>query len=652
MERASIPATTPGDRQELVSARSTLIPLAFVILALLALALLPVLMHSRTRDMQSLVIEEISPARRHLAAIQLALAREMSGLRGFLLTGEEAFLEQYVERREAESRYFEQLMPHVQRLGPEVLERAEALRGATERWHASADETQIVQRRVVPPAFIARIPFEESLFVAALAAGARLDQAIDQREDVHRAELRRVEEQQLLLTIALVIVALVAAAVIAWFAWRLRALARRLDRRARDEANFRSLAEALSAATSMDQTLRLVVNSAREYIPTQGAFIEWVQEGRQSVEVLSAAGARVPTPGTRAPLPDSVTGVMAERHDSLITTDMAEIGPVLAPYLGRACDDCTILATHLVSDGEAMGSLVLLRATRDGPFIPNEVLRARSLGDLASLALRRVLLLQEAEQRGRELENVLQSKARLIRGLSHDLKNPLSAVSGYADLLDSGVKGRMSPEQSELLAGVRRGIQSMTRIIDDLLVLAGTEAGQLEIRKEMMDVAEAARDVVAEHRAAAENAGLTLELAAPEPAPRILSDAARVQQILGNLLSNAIKYTPEGGRVTVTIESVDNGDAPDAGRWTALRVSDTGEGIPKEAQERIFEEFFRLGRESTEEPGTGLGLAISRNVARLLGGNITVDSEVGRGSTFTLWLPEDTATQAQPRAAA
>ncbi|HWV57165.1 MAG TPA: CHASE3 domain-containing protein, partial [Longimicrobiales bacterium] len=196
-----MPASAPAEQAELVSARSTLIPLGFVILALLMLALIPVLMQSRTREARALATEEIQPARRQLAVIQLALAREMSGLRGFLLTGEPLFLEQYVERRQAEERAFQQLKTHVQHLGPNVIERAEALQRTTARWHASVDETGIVQRQVVPPAFIERIPYEESLYVSALAAAARLDQAIDRREDAHRAAIQRADEQQLLLTV-------------------------------------------------------------------------------------------------------------------------------------------------------------------------------------------------------------------------------------------------------------------------------------------------------------------------------------------------------------------------------------------------------------------------------------------------------------------
>ena len=114
-----------------------------------------------------------------------------------------------------------------------------------------------------------------------------------------------------------------------------------------------------------------------------------------------------------------------------------------------------------------------------------------------------------------------------------------------------------------------------------------------------------------------------------------MTDRARVTEVLDNLLSNAVKYT-KSGRVIIRAETA-NGDAPRPGRWIAIRVSDTGSGIPPEHQAQIFNEFSRL--ETEQVSGAGLGLAMSRSLARLLGGDITVQSQVGTGSTFTLWLP-------------
>src|SRR5690606_12386875 len=140
-----------------------------------------------------------------------------------------------------------------------------------------------------------------------------------------------------------------------------------------------------------------------------------------------------------------------------------------------------------------------------------------------------------------------------------------------------------------------------------------------------------------------------IETRLPEAVPVIESDEGRNRQILGNLLSNAIRYTPENGRVIVRVESGEDRSAPAVGRWVAVSVSDTGPGIPREQHESIFEEFKRA--ETATGGGAGIGLSISRILARALGGDITVESEVGRGSTFTVWLPV-TAAQSRPTRAA
>jgi len=245
-------------------------------------------------------------------------------------------------------------------------------------------------------------------------------------------------------------------------------------------------------------------------------------------------------------------------------------------------------------------------------------------------------LAEEAERRREELERVSESRTRLMRGFSHDVKNPLGAADGYAALLEDGVLGELSARQCESVGSIRRSIQTSLRLIADLLDVARAEAGQLEITKAPADVAAIVREVAEDFRAQAESSGQTLEVRAPESLPTS-TDQARVAQVLANLLSNAIKYAPG---VPVTVAALDGGhaaDAPRPGEWIAVRVSDQGPGIPPEKQKWIFEEFTRL--ESDAKRGAGVGLAISRRLARMLGGELTVASEVGRGATFTLWLP-------------
>lgn len=230
----------------------------------------------------------------------------------------------------------------------------------------------------------------------------------------------------------------------------------------------------------------------------------------------------------------------------------------------------------------------------------------------------------------------MESRARLMRGFSHDVKNPLGAAEGHAYILEEEILGALSPKQRETMARIRQAIRSALNLIDDLLEIARAESGQISVHPEPTDVEKAARETVAEYRAQAEAARLMLVVGCDDAVPTVETDVHRLRQILGNLVSNAVKYT-ECGRIDVRISVRETADAPGPGPWICIDVADTGIGIPEEQQNLLFQEFTRL--DPTARGGAGLGLAISRHIARALGGEITLESEVGEGSTFTLWLP-------------
>ncbi|MEO8562478.1 MAG: HAMP domain-containing sensor histidine kinase [bacterium] len=243
----------------------------------------------------------------------------------------------------------------------------------------------------------------------------------------------------------------------------------------------------------------------------------------------------------------------------------------------------------------------------------------------------------DAERRRSALVDVMASRERFMRGVSHDLKNPLHAIDGHAQLLESGLRGPLTVEQQDGIGRIRRSVKAMTHLIEDLLELARAESGQLTITLDRVVVHDVVHAVVEEHRAAAEAVGLSLAYAPAGADVVVLTDAARVGQVLGNLLSNAIKYTPPGGHIRVCAEPSSRPAAAHGEPALAIEVADDGPGIPSEKVEEIFEEFTRLERE--DKPGAGLGLSIARRIARMLGGDITVSDSAERGSRFTLWLP-------------
>jgi two-component system phosphate regulon sensor histidine kinase PhoR len=218
-------------------------------------------------------------------------------------------------------------------------------------------------------------------------------------------------------------------------------------------------------------------------------------------------------------------------------------------------------------------------------------------------------------------------------------------VDGYAFLLESGIKGPLTPEQLHVVGRIRRATQETIGVIQDLLALARVESAA-GVERRAADAARLARESAEDYRAAAEAAGLALSIDVPADPLPVRADESRVRQVLGNLLSNALKYTPAGG-VEVRARLREAGGAPGPGRWVAVEVADTGVGIPAEERERVFEEFHRA--HPGQAPGAGIGLAIARRLARMLGGELTVASEVGRGSTFTLWLPSAADEPPAPR---
>ncbi len=264
----------------------------------------------------------------------------------------------------------------------------------------------------------------------------------------------------------------------------------------------------------------------------------------------------------------------------------------------------------------------------------------RAARQMRALAGRAQRLALEAQERQRELERVAEEKAQFIRGITHDLKNPLGAVDAFAQLMESGLRGELTEGQLEWVRRIRRATQEALATIHDLLELARADGGWLRVERRSADVWQTAADAAEDYRAAVEASGHTLHVVPPEFLPTVPTDPGRVREILANLLNNANKYTPAGGTITVGAESRRRG-APGDGEWVSLWVRDTGPGIPPEEQERIFEEFHRVG--GTTAPGSGVGLSIARRVARLLGGELTVESRPGEGSCFVLWLPAPAA---------
>jgi len=231
------------------------------------------------------------------------------------------------------------------------------------------------------------------------------------------------------------------------------------------------------------------------------------------------------------------------------------------------------------------------------------------------------------------LETASKAKSSFLAGMSHELRTPLNAIIGFTDALLAGVDGPMNDEQRASLTWVQRGGRDLLALINDILDLSKIEAGKLAITPESFNPVDLVASVQGQHRPLAEPKGLALVLRDDGAPEEVVLDRQRTRQILANLIGNAVKFTADGG-VMIAM----SGAA--AGRLV-VAIQDTGPGIDPSDMNRIFEEFRQVGPNAGKTEGTGLGLAISRRLARAMGGDITVTSTPGKGSTFMLDLPID-----------
>jgi signal transduction histidine kinase len=300
-----------------------------------------------------------------------------------------------------------------------------------------------------------------------------------------------------------------------------------------------------------------------------------------------------------------------------------------------------LAATQRLEDVLTAGTMAeraeISRLERINVLVPMALvpLALLALAAVAYLARRTLLLSQEASQRRMDAEAAMASKSALMRGVTHDLKNPLGAALGYADLLSDGVLGPVPESQIQVVWRLRHLLAATLETVNDLVELSRAGEGGLRIERNEADVVAIAREVTDDYRAMANSAGLTLEVAASAPLGLVETDPVRVRQVLGNLLSNAVKYTPRGGCVQVKASVVTDATV---GRAVALSIVDDGPGIPPAMHERVFEEFFRVPTTSGAD-GAGVGLAIARRVSRMLGGDLRLSETPGGGATFTLLLP-------------
>jgi signal transduction histidine kinase len=303
----------------------------------------------------------------------------------------------------------------------------------------------------------------------------------------------------------------------------------------------------------------------------------------------------------------------------------------------------SFMIVPLVARGRGFGAITFSMADSGRTLTNDDLEIAMELARRTAGAIDNAVIYRRSLELRLEAEAASNAKSEFLAKMSHEIRTPINAMMGYAELMEMGISGPITEQQTKQLRRIRASGDHLTSLIDEILDLAKIEAGRMAVEFTSAPIGDAVDAALAIVRpsAAAKGVEVTSHVEA-HGSTAYFGDPHRVQQILMNLLSNAIKFTPSGGQVTIRAESSMR-ELPGRGieaEWVALSVSDTGVGLADDDHERIFHPFVQVESGYTRsQGGTGLGLTISRNLAQLMGGDITVESALGAGSTFTLWLP-------------
>lgn len=378
-----------------------------------------------------------------------------------------------------------------------------------------------------------------------------------------------------------------------------------------------ALSQAIADSASIDQVMQLAVERAVEILPAAKACL-LVKDARGLLGIRASVG------------------VDLRRAEAFRAPPDERLMVALAATLSVSGDD-RLTAVPIMLRGEVAGLLVAAKPAGAPKNIEEDEWLLSALADQTAVALDNARLGSKASRKEQELRVLVSSQSARERALAmvmHDVRSPLGAIMLFAKVLEGGSPGALNDKQ---LSIVNR-IQSTCRHIDELLTgvleIAIFEAGELRLKRAAVAVHPIMHDAAVVSGASANENALTINIQKTDLV--VYADANRLRQVLVNLISNAVKHSPRGGTIDVRGAVETRAGRP----WGVIAVTDGGPGIPLEEQEAIFRPYYRVGRAAgVAEGGAGLGLAISRELARRMGGDISVRSVPGQGATFEIRLP-------------
>jgi len=393
---------------------------------------------------------------------------------------------------------------------------------------------------------------------------------------------------------------------------------------------------AISSTLDLETVLTSIVSRAVELSGLDGGVVfEYEESAEEFVHRAATETGGALSEARRSTRVRKGEGVVGR---TAITLEPAQVPDITVPdaFESRLRENLiasgvrAVLAVPMVYEGRLIGSLVVSR-NRPGDFSAETIELLRTFATQSALAIQNARLFHEIADKSRQLEAASRHKSEFLANMSHELRTPLNAILGFSEVLAQGMFGDVNQKQSEYLHDILESGRHLLSLINDILDLSKIEAGRMELEAADFDLPNAIENALVLVRERGIRRGIRLGSTIDTRLGMISGDERKVKQVLLNLLSNALKFTPEGGEIDVTAHLHDH--------LAEVSVADTGIGIAPADQSTVFEEFRQVGTADKKAEGTGLGLTLSRKFIELHGGKIWVQSEVGRGSTFTFTLP-------------
>jgi signal transduction histidine kinase/CheY-like chemotaxis protein len=398
---------------------------------------------------------------------------------------------------------------------------------------------------------------------------------------------------------------------------------------------------AVSSTLDLETLLSTIVAKAVELSGTDGGAVWVLDPATEQLHLRATYGMSRELigamSGQTAGLNTLVIGDTVRRRAPVQIADLRKEPPSPIYDTVMKAGFLAVLTVPLIHPDRVLGALVI-RRKEPGEFPRHTVELLQTFAAQSVLAIQNANLFAEVEEKGRQLELASQHKSQFVASMSHELRTPLNAIIGLTEMMVTNAARFGTEKAAEPLRRVHRAGTHLLGLINQVLDLSKIEAGKLELSPEQVSVAPLIDEVVGTARQLAEQNNNRLVVECQEKLAPLTVDPMRLRQILLNLLSNACKFTKQG-EVKLRVRKVADGN------WIEFAVADTGIGMTTEQQAKVFEEFTQADSSTARRyGGTGLGLAITRKLARMMGGEVTVTSEAGKGSVFTVRLPSGADT--------